>query len=193
MAPSGPRKAGRRSISGLDSLARRREENERLEVVWVAGWTQALRKEAFPGRGAVQYAASNLSWKLFGAGMPSFRPVCFHVSPTAWLGRLVWSKGSASRVWRCQEREGLAARVSPQVGHEAKGPSRQAWGCQPPGTLLRRGPASCSGPPRCHQALLRTSDLHRWRGPTGRGRRSARHRGSAGRGEALNGSTCSVK
>lgn len=143
-----------------------------------------VRKETFPGRGAVQYAASNLSWKLSGAGIPSFRPVCFHVSRTAWLGRLVWSKGSASRVWRCQEREGLAARVSPQVGREAKGPSRQAWGCQPPGTPLRRGPASCSGSPRCHQALLRTSDLHRWRSSTGRGRRSARHRGSAGQRRA---------
>ena len=145
----------------------------------------------------MRYAASNLSWKLSGAGMPSFRPVCFRVSPTAWLGRLVWSKGSASRVWRCQEGEGLAARVSPQVGREAKGlvegPSRQAGGCRPPGAPLRRGPASCAGPPRCHQALLRPSDLHRWRGSTGRGRRSARRRGSAGRGEAPNGSTCSVK
>ena len=45
MALSGPQKAGRRSIWGLDSLARRREENERLEVVWVAGWTRALRRD----------------------------------------------------------------------------------------------------------------------------------------------------
>lgn len=34
------------------------------------------------------------------------------------------------------------------------GPSRQTWGCRPPGTPLTRGPASCAGPLRWHQPLV---------------------------------------
>lgn len=37
------------------------------------------------------------------------------------LGQLVWSEGSAGRIWRYQEGEGLAACVGPEVGGEAKG------------------------------------------------------------------------
>lgn len=37
------------------------------------------------------------------------------------LGQLVWLKGSAGRVWRRQEGEGLATCVGPEVGGEAKG------------------------------------------------------------------------
>lgn len=81
------------------------------------------------------------------------------------LGQLVWSKGSAGRVWRRQEGEGLATCVGPEVGGEAKGlvdvTSHQTGGCRPPGTPRRRGPASCAGQLDATRPLLWTSNLSR--------------------------------
>ena len=54
-------------------------------------------------------------WNAF---LQAFVPVRL---PHDLLGQLVWSKGSAGRIWRYQEGEGLAACVGPEVGGEAKG------------------------------------------------------------------------
>ena len=71
MVPSGPQKPCRQGISGLDNLVKGREEIPGLEAV---PWDR-------------------LSWKLSGAGMPSFRPLCLCVSPTTCWGNWCGQRG----------------------------------------------------------------------------------------------------
>lgn len=125
-ARSGLQKPGRWSIARLESLARCREANLRLAVVWVAGWKRVAVSRP-PWAEGLRKSAYVLSRKLSGAGTPSFKPLCLHVSPTTCLGRLMWSEESAGRVWRCPEGEGLAARVGPQVGCEVRKTCRWAF------------------------------------------------------------------
>lgn len=147
--------------------------------------------------GAAGRAAYSLSPKLSRAGMPSFSPLCLHVSVATWQGRLGRRRGLRTECAGGQTRpgEGLAARVRPEVGSEAKGPvdgrasrpSRHTWGCRPPGTPPRRGPAPCSGHQRCPQLLLRTLALHKGVGCRSRAAVSPWRRGTACRAEALHG------
>lgn len=58
----------------------------------------------------------------------------------------------------------LRSVVTPKDSRMGSRPSRQTWGCWPPGTPRRRGPAFCSGHRRCHQprVLDTRSPRGRW-------------------------------
>lgn len=145
---------------GLDSLARRGEEDARAPGCGrLARWTRAPGKRNWK-------AAYNPFWKLSEAGTPSFRSLCLGVSAETYLGQLSACRVALGQIPMRGRATGVNLRSVVKWKDSPTGPSRQT-GVLATAPLLLRGPASCLGPFRCHLAVGADTDFHKELGSAG--------------------------